>query len=64
MSGGSGDGQQTFGDLTHDSALFTLMRKYIRHVRFGARLAGVAFSYKLQEQFEHRFLDVYSLHFT
>lgn len=58
------DAVTIWGDLTHDSALFTLMRKYIRHVRFGARLAGVAFSYKLQEQFEHRFLDVYSLHFA
>ncbi|MGV3642273.1 MAG: DUF3822 family protein [Adhaeribacter sp.] len=58
------DAVTIWGDITHDSALFTLMRKYIRHVRFGARLAGVAFSYKLQEQFEHRFLDVYSLHFA
>jgi hypothetical protein len=53
-----------WGDITHDSALFTLMRKYIRHVQFGGRPPGVAFSYKLEEQFEHRFLDVYSLHFS
>jgi hypothetical protein len=52
-----------WGDITHDSALFTLMRKYIRHVQFGGRVTGVAYSYKLEEQFEHRFLDVYSLHF-
>jgi hypothetical protein len=53
-----------WGDITHDSALFTLMRKYIRHVHFGTRVNGVAYSYKLEEQFEHRFLDVYSLHFS
>jgi Protein of unknown function (DUF3822) len=53
-----------WGDITHDSALFSLMRKYIRHVHFGTRPAGVAFSYKLEEVFEHRFLDVYSLHFA
>lgn len=53
-----------WGDITHDSALFTLMRKYIRQVHFGARASGVAYSYKLEEQFEHRFLDVYSLHFA
>lgn len=52
-----------WGDITHDSALFALMRKYIRHVHFGGRAAGVSYSYKLEEQFEHRFLDVYSLHF-
>jgi hypothetical protein len=53
-----------WGDITHDSSLFTLMRKYIRQVQFGTRPPGVAFSYKLEEQFEHRFLDVYSLHFS
>lgn len=53
-----------WGDITHDSNLFTLMRKYIRKVQFGIRPSGVAFSYKLEEQFEHRFLDVYSLHFA
>lgn len=53
-----------WGDITHDSALFMLMRKYIRHVHFGGRPTGVAYSYKLEEQFEHRFLDVYSLHFS
>jgi hypothetical protein len=40
------------------------MRKYLRHVQFGTRPPGVGFSYKLEEQFEHRFLDVYSLHFA
>jgi hypothetical protein len=53
-----------WGDITHDSRLFMLMRKYIRQVNFGSRPPGVAFSYKLEEQFEHRFLDVYSLHFA
>lgn len=53
-----------WGDITHDSGLFTLMRKYLRHVQFGTRPPGVGFSYKLEEQFEHRFLDVYSLHFA
>ena len=52
-----------WGDLTHDSALFTLMRKYIRHVQFGTKPSGINYTYKLEDQFEHRFLDVYSLHF-
>jgi hypothetical protein len=58
------DAVTIWGDITHDSSLFTLMRKYIRQVHFGARPNGVAFSYKLEEQFDHRFLDVYSLHFA
>jgi hypothetical protein len=53
-----------WGDITHDSSLFTLMRKYIRQVHFGTRPSNVAFSYKLEEQFDHRFLDVYSLHYV
>lgn len=58
------DAVTIWGDITHDSTLFTLMRKYIRQVHFGARPPGVGFSYKLEEQFDHRFLDVYSLHFA
>ncbi|WP_026464749.1 DUF3822 family protein [Adhaeribacter aquaticus] len=57
------DAVTIWGDLTHDSALFTLMRKYIRHVNFGNKPNGVEYSYKLEDHFEHRFLDVYSLHF-
>ena len=52
-----------WGDITYDSALFTLMRKYIRHVYFGNKPAGAAYSYKLEDQFEHRYLDVYGIHF-
>ncbi|MDB5261825.1 MAG: hypothetical protein JWQ14_1106 [Adhaeribacter sp.] len=52
-----------WGDLTHDSALFTLLRTYIRNVQFGSRPAGVAYSYKLEDLFEHHYLDLYSLPF-
>ena len=52
-----------WGDMTYDSALFTMMRKYIRHVYFGNKPAGAAYSYKLEDQFEHRYLDVYGIHF-
>jgi hypothetical protein len=52
-----------WGDLTHDSALFTLLRTYIRNVQFGSRPAGVGYSYKLEDLFEHHYLDLYGLHF-
>lgn len=57
------DAVTIWGDITHDSALFTLMRKYIRHVNFGSKPSGVNYTYKLEDQFEHRFFEVYSLHF-
>lgn len=52
-----------WGDLTHDSALFDMVRKYVRHVRLGKRPTGLTYSYKFEEQFEHRYLDLFSLHF-
>lgn len=52
-----------WGDITHDSALFNLMRRYIRHVHFGSKPTGVDYSYKLEDLFAHRFFDVYSIHF-
>lgn len=52
-----------WGDLTHDSALFSLLRNYIRNVQFGTRPVGVAYSYKLEELFQHYYLDLYGIHF-
>lgn len=53
-----------WGELTHDSALFTLLRNYLRHVRFGPRPYDLFYSYRLNEVFEHRYFDLFSLHFT
>ncbi len=52
-----------WGDISHDSALFDIMRKYIRHVHLGKKPTGLEYSYKFEEHFEHRYLDVFSLHF-
>jgi len=52
-----------WGDLDHDSALFSHLRTYIRFVQFGARLTGVNYSYKLEDIFQHYYLDLYSLFF-
>lgn len=51
-----------WGDLTHDSELFNMLRKYIRHVKLGRKPSDIAFSYKFDELFDHRFFDVYSIH--
>ncbi|GAA3924916.1 DUF3822 family protein [Hymenobacter algoricola] len=51
-----------WGDLMHDSELFTILRKYIRHVRFGNRPFDLAYSYKLNDVFEYRYFELYALH--
>ncbi|MCC9165577.1 DUF3822 family protein [Pontibacter harenae] len=51
-----------WGDISHDSALFNTMTKYIRQVRFGKKPVEVAYSYKFDDLFEHRYFEVYSLH--
>ncbi|MHC2990543.1 hypothetical protein OB13_02700 [Pontibacter sp. HJ8] len=52
-----------WGDITHDSSLFNILKKYIRQVRLGKKPADVAYSYKLDDVFEHRYFEIYSLHF-
>ncbi|RTQ47744.1 DUF3822 family protein [Hymenobacter gummosus] len=51
-----------YGDLLHDSELFSVLRKYIRHVRFGNRPYDVGYSYRLNDVFEYRYFELYSLH--
>ncbi|MFD2244660.1 DUF3822 family protein [Pontibacter ruber] len=52
-----------WGDITHDSSLFSILQKYIRHVRFGKKPIDVEYSYKFNDLFEHRYFEIYSLHF-
>lgn len=51
-----------YGDLMHDSELFGILRKYIRHVRFGNRPYDLGYSYRLNDVFEYRYFELYSLH--
>ena len=51
-----------WGDITHDSALFTILRKYVRNVSLGKKPQNMAFSYKFEDAFDHRYFDLYSLH--
>ncbi|MCR5889290.1 DUF3822 family protein [Hymenobacter sp. J193] len=51
-----------WGDLLHDSALFTILRKYIRNIRFGNRPYDLGYSYRLNDVFEYRYFDLFSLH--
>lgn len=51
-----------WGDIMHDSPLFNILQKYIHTVRPGKKPADVAYSYKFDDLFEHRYFEVYSLH--
>jgi hypothetical protein len=51
-----------YGDLMHDSELFGVLRKYIRNVRFGNRPYDLSYSYRLNDVFEYRYFELYSLH--
>lgn len=53
-----------WGELLHDSAIFSLLRTYLRQVRLGARPPAVQYSYRLDDVFEHRYFDLLSLHFV
>ena len=53
-----------WGELTPDSAVFSLLRTYVRNVRFGPRPGNVAYSYRLHDVFEYRYFDLFSLHFA
>ncbi|WP_233635609.1 DUF3822 family protein [Hymenobacter setariae] len=52
-----------WGDLTSESAIFTLLRTYVRHLRFGSRPFGLQYSYRLNELAECRHFELFSLAF-
>jgi hypothetical protein len=52
-----------WGDLTSESAIFTLLRTYVRHLRFGSRPFGLQYSYRLNEIAESRHFELFSLAF-
>ena len=52
-----------WGELTHDSAVFDLLRTYLRHVRLGARPFELQYSYRFADVFEHRYFELFGLHF-
>lgn len=57
------DDVTVWGDLTPDSAVFSLLRTYVRNVHFGPRPPNVQYSYRLNDVFEYRYFDLFSLHF-
>ena len=52
-----------WGDLTGDSATFTLLSTYVRQLRFGTRPFGLQYFYHLNEVADCRHFDLFSLAF-
>jgi hypothetical protein len=52
-----------FGEITHESELFRKLYKYIRNINFGDKPSSLSFSYQFDEIFDHKFFDLYSMHF-
>lgn len=51
-----------WGDITHDSSLFNILQRYIRHIKLGKKPSDVEYSYKFHDMFEHRYFELYSMH--
>lgn len=51
-----------YGELSHDSAVFSQLYKYIRNVTFGIKPKTIHFNYKFDEVLDHRYFDLYSTH--
>ena len=58
------DDVTVWGELMPDSAVFSLLRTYVRNVHFGPRPGDVQYSYRLNDVFEYRYFDLFSLHFA
>jgi hypothetical protein len=49
-----------FGELSHDSAIFSNLYKYIRHLSFGTKPVAISYSFKFDEVLDHRYFDLYN----
>jgi hypothetical protein len=50
-----------WGELTNDSAVFSLLSTYVRNLRLGTRPFNLRYTYRLNEMAEHRYFDLFSL---
>jgi hypothetical protein len=52
-----------WGELAPNSPQYSILYKYIRHVSFGKKPSTLRFSYHFDELFDHKFFDLYNIHF-
>ncbi len=51
-----------YGGISHDSAIFNTLYKYIRNVNFGAKPKHLEFGYKFDEVLDHRYFSIYNIY--
>lgn len=56
-------GVTLWGEINPDSPIYNKLSKYIRNVSFGDKPSSIYFGYNFDEVFDHRFFDLYSMHF-
>ncbi|SDJ95279.1 Protein of unknown function [Catalinimonas alkaloidigena] len=52
-----------WGEILPDSAIYNKVYRYVRHVTFGKRPSALKFGYVFDEVFDHRYFDLFSMHF-
>lgn len=52
-----------FGEINPDSQCYKQLFKYISEVNFGDKPSSMSFGYRFDEVFDHRFFDLYCMHF-
>ena len=52
-----------WGEITPDSAVYSKLYKYIRNISFGNKPSTLSFGYQFDEVFDHKFYDLYNMHF-
>jgi hypothetical protein len=52
-----------WGEVTPDSAIYSKLYKYIRYIHFGNKPSSLSFGYQFDEVFDHKFYDLYTMHF-
>lgn len=52
-----------WGEIVPDSAIYNKLFKYIRNISFGQKPNSIYFGYHFDEIMDHRFFDLYSMHF-
>lgn len=52
-----------WGEVQADSPIYNKLYKYIRNISLGNKPASLSFSYQFDEVFDHKFFDLYNMHF-
>jgi hypothetical protein len=51
-----------YGGISHDSAIFSTLYKYIRNVNFGVKPKSMHFGFKFDEVLDHRYFSIYTIY--